>query len=44
VPVNGEFEYGIMAGWDDFKNIGLMITHNDPFDFKLIGLFYRVDI
>jgi hypothetical protein len=44
VPVNGEFEYGIMAGWDDYKKIGLTITHNEPFDFKLIGLFYKVDV
>ena len=43
-PVNGIFEYSIMAGWDDYKNIGLVITHNEPFDFKLIGLFYKVDV
>ena len=44
IPSNGVFEYGIMAGWDDYKQIGLRITHNEPFDFKLIGLFYRVEI
>ena len=43
VPIDGIFEYGIMAGWDDFKQIGLTITHNEPFDIKLIGLFYRVE-
>ena len=43
VPTNGIFEYAIMAGWDDYKNIGLVITHNEPFDIKLIGLFYKVD-
>ena len=43
-PANGIFEYSIMAGWDDYKNIGLTITHNEPFDFKLIGLFYKVDV
>jgi len=44
VPVNGFFEYSIMAGWDDYQKIGLKITHNEPFDFKLIGLFYKVDV
>lgn len=43
VPTNGIFEYGIMAGWDDYKNIGLVITHSEPFDIKLIGLFYKVE-
>ena len=44
VPVNGFFEYSIMAGWDDYQEIGLTITHDEPFDFKLIGLFYKVDV
>jgi hypothetical protein len=42
-PVNGLFEYAPMTGWDDFKNIGLVITHSSPFDFKLIGIFYKVE-
>jgi hypothetical protein len=44
MPYNGIFEYGIMQGWDDFKDIGITITHNEPFDFKLIGIFYKVDV
>ncbi len=43
-PVNGIMQYGIMQGWDDFIELGLTITHNEPFDIKLIGLFYKVDI
>lgn len=43
-PVNGIFEYSPMAAWDDFKSIGLTVTHSAPFDIKLIGVFYKVDI
>lgn len=44
LPVNGIFDYALMHGWDDFKEIGIHITHNEPFDFKLIGIFYKVDV
>jgi hypothetical protein len=44
IPVNGIFEYGAGNGWDDYKSIGFTIYHSEPFDFKLIGIFYRVDI
>ncbi len=43
-PVNGIFDFPLMHGWDDFKDIGIHITHNEPFDFKLIGIFYKVDV
>ena len=42
-PVNGIFEYGLLAGWDDYQNIGFHITHSEPFDIKLIGIFYKVE-
>ena len=44
LPVNGRFEIGLMQGWDDYQDIGITITHSDPFDIKLIGLFYKVDV
>ena len=44
VPTNGEYEISLMAGWDDYKNIGFSITHSNPFDIKLIGIFYTVDV
>ena len=44
LPVNGIFEFALMQGWDDFKEIGIHITHNEPFDIKLIGIFYKVDV
>ncbi len=44
LPVNGIFEIGLFQGWDDFQNIGIQIMHSEPFDFKLIGIFYKVDV
>lgn len=44
VPFNGIFQYGMMQAWDVYTEIGITITHNEPFDIKLIGLFYKVDI
>jgi len=44
VPVNGIFNYSLMYGWDVFTDIGITITHSEPFDIKLIGLFYKVDV
>jgi len=44
VPTNGIFEISLMQGWDDFKDLGLVITHSEPFDIKLIGIFYKVDV
>ena len=44
LPVNGIFDFALMHGWDDFKEIGIHITHSEPFDFKLIGIFYKVDV
>lgn len=43
VPASGIFEMGIMKGWDDFNNPSFTIVHNDPFDIRLLGLFYSVD-
>jgi hypothetical protein len=42
-PTNGIFEMSLMGGWDDYKNIGISITHSEPFDIKLIGIFYKVE-
>jgi len=43
-PASGLFEFGTMAGWDDFKQPPFVIEHSDPFDIQLLGIFYRVDI
>lgn len=41
---SGLHKMSIMKGWDDFKNISLTIEHSDPFEIKLLGIFYKVDI
>lgn len=43
VPLSGVFEVSIMKGWDDFSNPSFTLTHNEPFNFELLGIFYNVD-
>ncbi len=43
-PSNGIFEMSIMNAWNDFDNPTFTITHDDPFDIRLIGVFYTVEI
>ncbi len=41
---SGYFSFGIMKGWDDFNNPAFTITHDEPFNFELLGIFYNVDV
>ena len=43
-PESGIFNKSIMKGWDDFKNTLFTITHYSPFDIRLLGVFYKVDV
>ncbi len=43
-PARGIFELAILKGWDDFNNPTYIITHNEPFDIELLGVFYSVEI
>lgn len=43
-PRSGVFEVSLMKGWDDFTNPSFTITHNEPFNFELLGIFYNVDV
>ena len=43
-PARGIFEMSVMKGWDDFNNPTYTISHNDPFNIELLGVFYSVDI
>lgn len=43
-PMTGYMKLASFGAWDDFNIPLLTINHSDPFDFKLIGLFYMVDI
>jgi len=42
-PAQGIFKMNIMKGWDDFNNPTFTINHSEPFDIKLLGVFYALD-
>ena len=42
--LTGMFEVSIMAGWDDFNKAPFSITHDEPYDFNLLGLFYKLEV
>jgi len=42
-PAQGTFKMNIMKGWDDFHNPTFTINHSEPFDMKLLGVFYALD-
>lgn len=44
VPTTGKFDISVFGGWDDFSYPSFTINHSEPFDIKLTGIFYRVDI
>jgi hypothetical protein len=44
IPANGIVLVSPMGGWDDFNNPTYTITHSDPFNIELLGVFYSVDI
>jgi hypothetical protein len=44
IPRTGVFKISPMKGWDMFNVDALTITHRAPFDIKLIGIFYRVEV
>lgn len=43
-PMRGFVELFIGKGWDDFNNPTYTITHSDPFNIELLGVFYSVDV
>lgn len=43
-PASGLFRQSVMKGWDDFNNQLFVIEHDEPFDIRLLGLFYKVEI
>jgi hypothetical protein len=45
VGQTGIFQVSVMSGWNqDFSIPAFKITHDEPFPFTLIGLFYGVDV
>jgi len=43
-PSTGIYEISVMKGWNAFTTNSVTITHSDPFEFKLIGLYYRIEV
>jgi hypothetical protein len=43
-PTTGIFEISLMNGWNDFTSNSLTITHSDPFEFKLTGIYYKIEV
>lgn len=44
LPSKGIFEMGNFDAWDDFNDPVFSLTHDDPFDIQLLGVFYGVDV
>lgn len=43
IAKTGSFELSVFGGWNDFTYNSFTINHREPFDFKLTGIFYKVD-
>jgi hypothetical protein len=43
VPQTGIFSKSLMKGWNEFLRDPITITHSDPFDIRLIGVYYRIE-
>lgn len=43
-PANGFVEQMVLKAWDDVANPTYTITHSDPFNIQLLGVFYSVEI
>lgn len=44
VGITGIMQVSLMDGWNLFTAPQLVITQEDPYDFNLIGLFYRIEV
>lgn len=40
----GIFKTSVLQGWDDYNNPPFVFTHEEPFNFELLGLFYTIDV
>jgi hypothetical protein len=43
VPLTGTFKKTVMKGWNEFIREPLTITSSDPFDIRLIGVYYKIE-
>ena len=44
VGQTGIMEVSLLAAWNQFKSPPFTITQEQPYDFNLIGLFYRIEV
>ena len=44
IPSSGIFEVSVMEGWNDFNNPSFKISHSEPYDIRLLGVFYVVEV
>lgn len=42
-PLSGVFEMSFFQGWNNVNKDSITITHSQPFDIRLIGIFYRIE-
>ena len=42
-PLSGLFEMSFMLGWSNIDRNPIIITHSEPFDIKLIGIWYKIE-
>ena len=42
-PANGIHKMSFMKGWNEFLRDPITITHSDPFDIRLIGVYYKIE-
>lgn len=43
VPSTGIFKKSLMKGWANFNAPPITLTHSDPYDIRLIGVYYKVE-
>ncbi len=40
----GMMRVSVLAGWNRFTQPAFVITHDDPYDFNLLGIFYNIEV
>lgn len=43
VPATGLFKKSLMKGWNEFLRDPITVTSSDPFDIRLIGVYYKIE-
>lgn len=43
VPLTGVFKKTFMKAWNEYLRDPITITHSEPFDIRLMGVFYKIE-